>query len=205
MFIDKKKSAPFIKAGALIIAILFAALYIIPLITSSSPGGENQSLTQEEVKFTQDVQRIEAILSTNPTDTAARISLGNTYFDWGSYLAFQRKETSEAVEKFNQAIVHYSKALEEKPDDPNVRTDMAVALYYTGRSDEAINELKKVMEKHPDHEPSFFNYAFMLERTGKKEEAVKAWEDFLKRFPQSKNLDAVKAHLSSLKNAPSGQ
>ncbi len=205
MFIDKKKSAPWIKAGALIIAVLFAALYIIPLITTSSGGSKKRLLTEEEVKFAQDVQRVEAILSSNPTDTATRISLGNIYYDWGIYLAFQKREASEAIARFNQAVIHYKKALEEKPDDPNVRTDMAVALYYTGKSEEALKELKKVMEKHPDHEPSFFNYASMLEKVGRREEAIKAWEDFVRRFPKSENLDVAKARLSSLKNVPPGQ
>ncbi len=207
MFLDKKKTTPWIRAGALIIAILFAALYIVPLIdiNSGGPPDQNQATSQQELKYAQDVQKIESLLSTNPTDTAARVSLGNTYFDWALYLALEKKEATEAVKKFEQAAINYQKALESDPDNANVRTDMAVALFYTGKGDQALAELKKVMEKHPDHEPAFFNYAFMLEKMGKTQEAIKAWQDFLQRFPNSQNADAARARLSSLTSGQPGQ
>ena len=62
-------------------------------------------------------QAAAAALDANPKDVSALTELGNIYFD---------------ASQWTTAIGYYTRALNETPKNPDVRTDMGIAYYYTG-------------------------------------------------------------------------
>jgi len=88
-------------------------------------------------------------LQTDPNDLDAMKQVGNAYYQIHS-------QTGGAAYA-QKGINYYSKYLEAKPDDADVRTDMAVLYFYIGETDRAIQEASQVIESNPRHPQSNFN------------------------------------------------
>ncbi len=204
MFTKKGKSAFWIKLTALFIVLSFAASIVYWAIPPQWLGKTASTVSDsQEAKLQESVSQLEAMIKARPTDTTPLRELGNTYFDWGSYLAFEKKDTRRAAEKFFRAIQNYQNYLKTNPDDPDVRTDLAACLFYLNQSEAALKELEKVIKGHPDHEPARFNYALTLEKMGRKKEAIQSWEEFLRLFPKSQYQEMVKKRVEELKKQSS--
>ena len=80
-------------------------------------------------------------------------TLGNGFFD---------------IKNFEEAEKWYSKALEKKPDDPDVRTDLGSTFMERANPDidRAVKEYRTSLAKNPNHENTLFNLALALLRKG---------------------------------------
>lgn len=110
----------------------------------------------------------------NPKDTDVAVTLGNIYFDIG-YL----KKNNE---NFLKAREFYQKALEQKPNDANIRTDFGLTYYLIDppETDKAIAEFQKSLLVDSTHEKTLqvLTQAFLSQN--KNAEA----EKFLERLEQ---------------------
>src|SRR5678815_3675172 len=77
------------------------------------------------------VQELTAKIKQNPKDFEAIVELGNVNFD-------QRN--------FDDAIKLYKSALDLRPDDVMLRTDMGTAMFYLNRFDDAIATFQDVLK-----------------------------------------------------------
>ncbi len=82
-------------------------------------------------------------LETEPNDTGALKGMGDFYYD----LAEQTNSVRSAL----LAIGYYERYLKLEPDDPNVRTDLAVEYFRTGQTDKAITQTAQVIAQNPRH------------------------------------------------------
>ena len=69
----------------------------------------------------------------------------------------------------------------EEPDNPLVQTFRAVALYYTGKTDDAAELMRKVVASHPNMHGIRPFMAMFLSAQGKHEEAIAQLTDNVKR------------------------
>jgi cytochrome c-type biogenesis protein CcmH/NrfG len=105
----------------------------------------------------------------NPQNVQAWIELGNSYFD---------------SDQYEKAIRAYARALELKPDNANVLTDMGVMYRRAGKPQEAINTFNRAIAVDPKHEVSRFNKGIVLLHDLKDTPAaIKAWEELLEVNP----------------------
>jgi cytochrome c-type biogenesis protein CcmH/NrfG len=105
----------------------------------------------------------------NPRDFDAFVQLGNIYMDHKQYSA---------------AIDNYAKALEVRPDDVNVRTDMGTCYFYAGDAKRALAEFQKSLKIDPNHAQTLFNLG-VVEQQGMNDNkaAVAAWQKLLATNP----------------------
>ena len=98
---------------------------------------------------------------------------------------------AHVVASYSRAMVHmymgnFDEAFRQldnagEPDNPLVRTFRALALYYTGKTDEAAELMKQVVTKHPDLHGIRPFMAMFLSAQGKHEEALSQITDNVKR------------------------
>jgi len=88
------------------------------------------------------IAELEKIVAGDPKNTQAWVSLGNDYFD---------------VHNPKKSIEAYTKALELKPDDPNVLTDQGVMFRALGFYDKALKNFERAYKVNPDHLQSLYN------------------------------------------------
>jgi len=93
------------------------------------------------------IQTLKDILKKDPKNFPAWMELGNLYFD-----SNQPKEAIEA----------YSQYLAIKPDNADVRTDMAIMYRNLGEMDLALEQFQKAAQSDPKHVNSRYNIGIVL-------------------------------------------
>src|SRR5581483_11838956 len=121
----------------------------------------------------------------NPNDFDSLVKLGNVYYDGQQYPT---------------AIEFYEKALALHPDNPDVRTDMGTAYWYTGNADKAIEEMETSLKYRGGHPQSLFNLGWVRwQGKGDTKGAVDAWEKLLKANPNYPQKEKVEQYIAKAK------
>jgi Flp pilus assembly protein TadD len=130
----------------------------------------------------------------DPKDRDLAVALGNVLFDIGQ---------SSDPASFIEARQYYLKALELKPDDADVRTDLGLTYYFGQPSDpqRAIVEYRKSLALDPRHEPTLQNLASALITTGNRAEAQKRIDELQAVNPSNPSLPNLRAQLAQSRNA----
>jgi tetratricopeptide (TPR) repeat protein len=115
----------------------------------------------------------------NPEDRETLVTLGNISFDGDKY---------PDAEKF------YTAALEQKPDDPDVRTDLGLSFFLRQPRDidRAISEYRKALQYDPKHELTLQNLCAALKEKGDKEALAVAVKQLEAVNPQNAALPKLK-------------
>lgn len=121
----------------------------------------------------------------NPNDFDSLVKLGNVYYDGQQYPS---------------AIQYYEKALAIHPENPDVRTDMGTAYWYTGNADKAIAEMETSLKYQAGHPQSLFNLGWVRwQGKGDAKGAVEAWEKLLKVNPNYPQKEQVEQYIAKAK------
>lgn len=119
------------------------------------------------------------------------VALGNAHFDIGYF--------KQENKPFETARSYYAKALAQKPDDVDVRTDVGLSyfLQQPPDDDKAAAEFKKSLETNPNHEKSLNFLIQSLIRQNKLDEAKVHLETFRQSNPNSQAVAQLSAQISS--------
>ena len=121
----------------------------------------------------------------NPADYEALVKLGDLYYDG---------------QQFPDAIQYYERAIVIHPEDPDVRTDLGTAYWYTGNADKALAEMEISLKYKPGHPQTLFNLGW-VKWQGKADAkgAVAAWEKLLKANPDYPQKQQVERNIAKAK------
>jgi cytochrome c-type biogenesis protein CcmH/NrfG len=121
----------------------------------------------------------------NPADYDSLVKLGNVFYDGQQYPS---------------AIQYYERALAIHPENPDVRTDMATAYWYTGNADKAIAAMQTSLKYRPGHPQTLFNLGWVRWQ-GKADPAgaISAWEQLLKANPDYPQRQQVEQYIAKAK------
>jgi tetratricopeptide (TPR) repeat protein len=88
-----------------------------------------------------------------------------------------------AENRLEEAVQHFNRALELKPDHVGARINLGDALRRLGRTDEAIRVLQEALRLDPGHPKAHLNLAMALESDHRREEAIEHYERALEIDP----------------------
>lgn len=127
----------------------------------------------------------------NPKDFDTLVLLGNALFDIG-----QTSDASDAS-KFVDAREYYQQALNIKPDDVDVRTDLGLTFYFGKPSDpvRAMTEYRRSLAINSKHVPTLQNLIVVLIETGNLEEARQRLNELQAIDPSNPQLENMRARL----------
>jgi hypothetical protein len=125
------------------------------------------------------------------------VQRANGLYDQG-IAKFQNGDAAGAADYFSAAAEVYSAAWKKQPGDPNVGTDWATSLFYSGDIDAAIAQVDVVLAANPDFQPGFYNRGNYLEhraraltQEGDAAGAAKAKKEAEAAFRKAVALDAT--------------
>ena len=103
------------------------------------------AMQQDEQMLTEAARILERADSLKPRDFDVLVALGNAHFDIGFY--------KEDAASFQTARDVYTRALEIRPNDPDVQTDVGISYFIQQPPalDRAAAQLKKVTDANPNH------------------------------------------------------
>ncbi len=154
------------------------------------PAQASTSQPQPQAPPPLDESRVAALKSaaeSNPRDTAARIQLGNLYFDH---------------DRFQEAARWYRDALEIDPRNVDVSTDLGIAYYYMNQPDVALKQFERSLAIEPRHTKTLLNIG-IVRAFGKQdlEGAAQAWQRVVDIAPTSPEADRARQALAGLRSA----
>jgi Flp pilus assembly protein TadD len=138
----------------------------------------------------EEVAALKAALEEDPADLPALVRLANLNHDSG---------------KFADAVDLYKRALAIRPDDVNIRTDMAICLRELGRIDEALAEFRTSLSHDPGHWQTWLNLGIVS--LFDRKDAAAAGEAFAKveeLNPGYKDLPRLKDAVRQAGGSPPG-
>ncbi|BDG05416.1 tetratricopeptide repeat protein [Anaeromyxobacter oryzae] len=138
----------------------------------------------------QQIPMLQQVVAKDPKNHDAWVTLGNAYFD------------SEQPQKSVEA---YGRALELKPNDPNVLTDQGVMYRALGQYDRAIENFEKANKADPTHTQSLFNEGVVyLNDLHDAAKARVAWQKVIDTAPNSPQATQARDGLREMEaHAPS--
>ena len=118
----------------------------------------------------------------------AAITLGNLAYDH---------------QRWPEAIRHYEEAIASGIDNADVHTDLGNTFRFSGQPEQALNQYTIAQKLNPQHENSLFNQiSLFTEVMGQPQRAIPICEEFIRRFPNSDKLPAVREQLARGKGTP---
>ncbi len=128
----------------------------------------NYASMKKNAELLAEVSRlITRVYENDPNDYEAIETLGNINFDIGYF-----KENNENLQKARE---FYLKALDKKPDDVEIRTDLGLTYLLSSPPDanRAVENFEKSLKLNPKHEKTLQVMIRALLNQGKREEAEK--------------------------------
>ena len=180
------------KETILFVVVALVAGFVIGLLAgnkTSAPGVPATSRVPAGpppmVNLQQKIGELKNIVAADPANFQAWVALGNEYFDSNQLM---------------DAIQAYDKALELRPDSPDVLTDQGVMFRRLGWFDRAIDNFTRANELNPAHATSVYNlgvvYRYDLQDFDK---ARTAWTRFRTINPTGPGSARVRQELESLR------
>jgi cytochrome c-type biogenesis protein CcmH/NrfG len=141
--------------------------------------------TQAQAALQQSVAPLLEAVNRNPADYDALVKLGDLYYDG---------------QQFPSAIQYYERAVAIHPENPDVRTDLGTAYWYTGNADQALAEMETSLKYKPGHPQTLFNMGW-VKWQGKVDAkgAVDAWQKLLKANPDYPQKRQVEQYIAKAK------
>jgi tetratricopeptide (TPR) repeat protein len=103
-------------------------------------------------------------------------------------------------QQWPDAIRHYQDAIASGIDNADVHTDLGNAFRFSGQPEQALNQYTAAQKLNPQHENSLFNQISLFTETlSQPARAIPICEEFIKRFPNSDKLPAVREQLERAK------
>src|SRR2546423_7026253 len=100
-------------------------------------------------------------------------------------------------QRWTEAIRHYQDALASGVDNADVHTDLGNTFRFSGQPEQALNQYTIAQKLNPQHENSLFNQiSLFTEVMGQPQRAIPICEEFIRRFPNSDKLPAVREQLA---------
>jgi cytochrome c-type biogenesis protein CcmH/NrfG len=153
-----------------------------PVASGTPPVPEDPQLA----KLTEEIVAYRKRVELNPKDVEALIALGNANL---------------MMKRYVDAKGWYEEALTVDPNRYETRVDLAIALRYLQKPDEAIEQLKLVLAKDPKNAAALFNTGVILledkqDQTG----AIAKWETLMKAHPDDPRVPQLRQMVEGLKN-----
>lgn len=154
-------------------------------VTAPQTTGVPVENTQAQAALQQSVAPWLDAVNRNPADYDALVKLGDLYYDG---------------QQFPDAIQYYERAVAIHPENPDVRTDLGTAYWYTGNADKALAEMETSLKYKPGHPQTLFNLGW-VKWQGKADAkgAVAAWQKLLKTNPDYPQKQQVEQYIAKAK------
>lgn len=182
MLLDKRKVGFVTKIGAVVLAVVFVAMYVPLLFQPDTP---TKQLSQQE-QMDNMIESLKLTAENSPKDVNAWLQLADVYY---------------AQNKIEEAAKTYEKAVAIDPKNIKTHFGLSAAAYGLGQVETATAEIQKVIEIDPKYAQSYFNLGVYQTGAGKVEEAIKSYEKYIELEPKGAQVKDAKDQIAQLKKA----
>jgi cytochrome c-type biogenesis protein CcmH/NrfG len=126
----------------------------------------------------------------NPKDLEALVALGNANL---------------MLRRYDHAKDWYERALQVDPKQHDTRMNLAIALRYLQKPDDAIAQLNQVLAKEPKNAAALYNMGIiLLEDKHDQTAAIAKWDALMKAHPDDPRVPQLRQMVEGLKHPTPG-
>jgi hypothetical protein len=129
--------------------VLAVIVIVVVVLASGGFGGKRTPSTASTTSAT-------PVMGVVSGDYATLVQKANGFYDQGQK-QFQSNNMNQAVAYFQAAAMTYAAAWRKQSTDPNVGTDYATALFYSGQVSEAVKQVQTVIKANPSFQQGWYN------------------------------------------------
>ena len=129
--------------------VLAVIVIVVVVLASGGFGGTKTPSTASTASAT-------PVMGVVSGDYATLVQKANGFYDLGMK-QFQSNNMNQAVAYFQAAAMTYAAAWRKQHTDPNVGTDYATALFYSGKVSEAVKQVESVIKANPSFQQAWYN------------------------------------------------
>lgn len=182
MLLDKRKVSFVTKIGAVVLAVVFVAMYV-PLLFQS--GAPSKQISQEE-QMKQMTDSLKLTAENSPKDVNAWLQLADVYY---------------SQNKLKEAVDSYKKAATIAPKNIKTHLGLSAAYYGLNEVDTATVEIKEVLKIDPKLSLAYFNLGLCMTAKGDLKGAISNFEQYLKMDPKGAQVKQAKDQIAAIKKA----
>jgi hypothetical protein len=172
--------SPVVLWGA--IAVVAVAIVVaVALVSGDSGGGAATSATNGGAPAS--LEPISADTSGSYRELVAR---ANDLYDKGDQ-QFRSQNIEQGAQYFAAAAQVYEAAWKKQPGDPNVGTDWATSMFYSGDFDAAVKQVRKVLDGSPDFQPAWYNLGNYIAHQARLAEQAEETDQAAKLYGQARD------------------
>lgn len=175
----------------------FGALAIIVIVVViMASGGFSGNKSNSTASGNASVQPVQGVTTGSYGELVQK---GNAFYDKGD-AAFQGTNIQQGSAYFQAAAMTYAAAWAKQKTDPNLGTDFATALFYSGNIDAALKQIDTVIAKFPGFQTAYFNLGNYLAH-----KAAIAKQQGDTKTVKLQNAAAAKAYTKAIALDPSSK
>ncbi len=125
-------------------------------------------------------------LKANPNGWQENVELGNFLFD---------------NQRFNNAIPYYKKALEIKPDVPDIMVDAGVCYFNLKQFEQVKTYFEQALALDKNHVNALYNLGIVSAQLGEMPKMVEYWERLINVAPESEQARSAQRMIDQVKNS----
>ncbi|MBP7146672.1 MAG: tetratricopeptide repeat protein [Acidobacteria bacterium] len=193
----RRDQAMYLAAGlvlGVIIGLVFGILVSRPEMVGGAPAAAGAAAgappaapgpADPMTEITARINALQGRLAANPQDAEALVELGNIFLQ---------------ANHAEQAAVHFDRAVQAAPANPQVLAAAAVGLQHAGQPQRAIEMAERAMRAEPnDARVAEMAFSIALRGAGDVEAAQRALDELRRRSPQHPELPAMEAELARVR------
>ncbi len=142
-----------------VVALVAVAVVVIVVVVTSLNHNGNANANASTGGGNQSAQPVAADTS---GDYATLVTRANGLYDQGAKQMTNGIPTLQSSQYFGAAAKVYQAAWAKKPGDPNVGTDMSIAIFYSGDVEGALKQVNVVLKSNPRFQPGLYNKGIFL-------------------------------------------
>ena len=174
-------------------AVAVVVIIVVVMLSGGFGGSKSSSGTPSGNASVQAVQGVTTGSYSSLVQTA------NGFYDKGD-AAFQSQNIDQGSAYFQAAAMTYAAAWKKQQTDPNVGTDFATSLFYSGNIDAALKQVDLVIKKYPDFQAAYFNLG-----NYNAHKALIAQQGGDKKTAQTDNVAAAQAYTKAVSIDPASK
>ena len=170
---------------------LLAVAVVLAVVFAVNDGGESTSAGAPAA-----AQSVRPVSADTSGSYAQLVQRANGLYDQGA-AAFEAEQWDQGSAYFAAAAEVYAAAWAKQSTDPNVGTDYATSLFYSGEVERAVTQVEEVLAGSPGFQTGWFNKgnylaerARLAEQDGDAKAASAAYDDAREAFEKAISLGA---------------
>ncbi len=184
------------------ISVVFLIFFLFVFISCATnlatiPGSKLKQIENVYVEYLNIADIYFGLEKYDKAETYYTYALSNKKIYWDAY--YKLAKTYVLQKKWQSAELSYKELLKRDSENSSIKASLAYVYAMNGNFSDSIALYEDLLKTQNEEQTYFENYLSILIQYKRVEKAVNVWNDYLMKFPESKNIEKFTKAVEALK------